>query len=49
MAAGMVAAVHLPVDTGGDKTLRHARAEQQMVDAETGIAGRKSGALMARY
>ena len=38
--ARVFAATHLAIDPGSDKALRQRRAQQQMVDAQTGIAGK---------
>ena len=38
MIARVFAAAHLTVHAGGSETLGQGRAEQQMIDAETGVA-----------
>jgi hypothetical protein len=40
MIARLFAAAHVTVHTGCGETLRQWRTEQQMIDAETGVAGR---------
>jgi hypothetical protein len=34
------AAPHLAIDLGGDQALRNGRAQQQMIDAQPGVAGK---------
>ena len=38
MIARMLAAAHVAVHAGGNKALRQRRAEQKMIDAQTGVA-----------
>jgi hypothetical protein len=38
MIARVFAAAHLTVHAGGSEMLRQCRTEQQMIDAETGVA-----------
>jgi hypothetical protein len=39
--AGPFAAAHLAVDTGGDKAAGNRRAQQEMIDAQSGVAGER--------